>query len=64
MNPSVSDKTFDLASQPDATEKLLSPNAVEKPDSVTGDNPQVQFNPMKKVSKGTYGPLGKRGRNF
>lgn len=64
MKPSVSDATFDLASQPDATEKLMSPNAMEKPDSVTGSNPQVQFNPSKKVSKSTYGPLGLRGKNF
>lgn len=55
---------FDLSSQADATEKLMSPNAVEKPDSVTGDNPQKQYNPDKKVSKSTYGMLGKRGRNF
>lgn len=61
---SASDKTFDLASQPDATDKLMSPNAVEKPDSVTGSNPQIQFMPDKKVSKSTYGELGKRGHNF
>lgn len=64
MKSSVSDATFDLASQSDATEKLMSPNAVEKPDSVTGSNPQVQYTPDKKVSKSTYGPLGLRGKNF
>lgn len=61
-NKSVADVEFNPASASKAkNDKLMSPNAKEDPETVTGDNPQKQwFGGGKKPS----GPFGPRGRNF
>lgn len=43
----------------DATEKLMSPHAVEKPDNVTSNNKMEQYEGGS--AKGKFGTLGKRG---
>lgn len=58
---SVADKTIDASKAPNINAKLMSPNAVEDPDTVTGDNPQKAW--IGGSGKPT-GPFGPQGRNF
>lgn len=61
MLGSISDKTIDPSNTKDNTEKLMSPNAKEDPETVTGDNPQKAWAPGGKKPMGPFGP---RGKNF
>jgi hypothetical protein len=56
----ISNKTIDPSSS-SGNKKLLSPNAKEDPDTVTGDNPQKAWMPGGSAPKG---PFGQKGRNF
>jgi len=57
----VRNQTIDPSNASDNTKKLMSPNAKEDPDTVTGDNPQKEW-----LGKGgkPQGPFGQQGRNF
>jgi len=57
----ISNKTIDPSSAPDINKRLMSPNAKEDPETVTGDNPQKAY--MGKGGK-PKGPFGQQGRNF
>lgn len=55
-------KTFDVPKNSDAVnEKLMSPNAKEDPETVSGDNPQK---PWQGGSGKPKGPFGVAGREF
>jgi hypothetical protein len=58
---SVGDMTFDPSSKKDNTDKLMSPNAKEDPETVTGDNPQKAWIGGSGKPQGPFGP---QGRNF
>ncbi len=57
----ISNKTIDPSGAKDNNAKLMSPNAKEDPDTVTGDNPQKAWMPGGSKPKG---PFGQQGRNF
>jgi hypothetical protein len=57
----IRNQTVDPSNAPDNTKKLMSPNAREDPEAVTGDNPQKEWiNPGGKPKA----PYGQQGRNF
>lgn len=56
----IANKTID-PSGASKNPKLLSPNAKEDPDCVTGDNPQKAYAPG---GKKPQGPFGQQGKNF
>lgn len=58
---SVSDMTFDPSKTADNSKKLMSPNAQEDMETVTGDNPQKAW--LGGSGKPTP-PFGPQGRNF
>lgn len=57
----VANQTIDPSNAPDATDRLMSPNAKEDQETVTGDNPQKAW-----IGKGgkPSGPYGQQGKNF
>ena len=57
----IANKTIDPSNAPDTTKKLMSPNAKEDPDCVTGDNPQKAWAPGGGKPKAPY---GQQGKNF
>lgn len=57
----ISNKTIDPSNAPDISKKLMSPNAKEDPDTVTGDNPQKAWVGGSGKPKG---PFGQQGKNF
>jgi hypothetical protein len=61
IGKSVQDATIDPSKAGNATDKLMSPNAQEDPETVTGDNPQQAWKPGGKKPSGPFGP---QGRNF
>ena len=61
IGQSVQDATVDPSNAGNATKKLMSPNAKEDPETVTGDNPQKAWRPGGSKPKGPFGP---QGRNF
>ena len=61
VGKSVSNVTIDPSNAPDRTKQLMSPNAKEDPDTVTGDNPQQAW--LGSGSKPAP-PFGPRGRMF
>lgn len=58
---SLADKTIDASKAKDHNAQLMSPNAKEDPETVTGDNPQKAW-----LGGGgkPQGPFGPQGRNF
>lgn len=56
---SVASKTFDPSKAKDATSKLMSPNAQEDTETVTGENPQVPWAPGGGKPSGPFGPQGR-----
>jgi hypothetical protein len=61
IGQSVANITVDPSAAKDANAKLMSPNAKEDPETVTGDNPQKAWLGSGKMPKGD---LGVMGRNF
>lgn len=61
IGQSVSNITVDPSSAKDINAKLMSPNAKEDPDTVTGDNPQKAWLGSGKVDQSG---LGSKGRMF
>ena len=61
LSSPIANKTIDPSNAPDNSKKLMSPNAKEDPETVTGDNPQ-------KAWMGSGGkpkaPFGQQGKNF
>lgn len=57
----VRNQTIDPSNAPDNTKKLMSPNAREDPETVSGDNPQKEWIGG---SGKPQAPFGQRGRNF
>lgn len=57
----IANKTIDPSGASDSRKKLLSPNAKEDPECVTGDNPQKAYAPGGSKPKG---PFGQQGKNF
>lgn len=56
---SVSDMVIDASKGADATKKLMSPNAHEDPETVTGTNEQKAFKGRAGKPKGPFGPQGR-----
>lgn len=60
MNPgSVASRNMDPSNAKDATAKLMSPNAQEDTETVSGDNPQVPWMPGGGKPTGPFGPQGR-----
>jgi len=61
LSAPISNKTIDPSNAPDINKRLMSPNAQEDPETVTGDNPQKAW-----IGKGgkPKAPFGQQGRNF
>jgi hypothetical protein len=55
---SVQDATID-PSNAKQNEKLMSPNAQEDPETVTGDNEQKAWKPGGRKPSGPFGPQGR-----
>ncbi len=62
IGKSVSNAEFDPSSASNkASDRLMSPNAKEDPETVTGDNPQKAWLGS---GKKPMGPFGRQGRDF
>jgi hypothetical protein len=61
LSSPIANKTIDPSNSSGNTKKLLSPNAKDDPDCLTGDNPQKAWAPGGGKPKG---PFGQKGKNF
>jgi hypothetical protein len=61
LSAPIANKTIDPSNAPDKNKKLMSPNAKEDPETVTGDNPQKEWVGGSGKPKG---PFGQQGKNF
>ena len=57
----IANKTIDPSSSSGNTKKLMSPNAKDDPECMTGDNPQKAWIGGKGKPSG---PFGQQGKNF
>lgn len=62
LSAPISNKTIDPSNAGDISKKLMSPNAKEDPETVSGDNPQRAW--TGKHGGKPSGPFGQQGKNF
>lgn len=61
LSAPIANKTIDPSNAPNINKKLMSPNAKEDPETVSGDNPQRAWVGGSGKPKG---PFGQQGKNF